>query len=112
MRCTLVCPLYPVITFFALSARQIRVFFEMRKYVSNLLPHLNRNPTRYGLLDPAGLAAAHQKFGLRYMLQFKRQWLLLYYGMCVQNWVWLGAVRWQQKAELEYAIKLPEIQIL
>ena len=28
------------ITFFALSARQIQVFFEMRKYVSNLLPHL------------------------------------------------------------------------
>ena len=37
---------------------------------------------------------------------------MLYYGMCVQNWVWLGAVRWQQKAELEYAIDLPEIQIL
>ena len=34
------CPLYPLIPFFALSARQIRVFFEMRKYVSNLLRHL------------------------------------------------------------------------
>ena len=33
------------------------------------------------LLDPAGLAAAHPKFGLRYMLQFKRQWLLLDYGI-------------------------------
>ena len=40
MRCTLVCPLYLLITFFALSARQIRVFFEMRKYVSKILPHL------------------------------------------------------------------------
>ena len=52
------------------------------------------------LLDPAGLAAAHQKFGLRYMLQFKRQWLLFYYGMCLQNWLLLGAVRGQQKSGL------------
>ena len=40
---TLVCPLYLLMTFFALIARQIRVFLEMRKYVSNLLPHLKHS---------------------------------------------------------------------
>ena len=46
------------------------------------------------ILDPAGLAAAHQKFGLRYMMQFKRQWLLFDYGMWAQNWV--GVWGWER----------------
>ena len=51
--------------------------FFQNSYRSNDLTNSKRSDPNF-FLDPAGLAAAHQKFGLRYMMQFKRQVPILF----------------------------------